>query len=220
MLLTDRLPSISKDLLSEEFGARQHLLSCINMAVAAEAMAKQFESDDVQSHGCFALAKLSLQPLWTAFCVFATKKLALRRAALKGCQKENTLVTKLFRSTPFTPSLFDPEVVELVVSQADHQAKPVLSLLGFRPQAAKRSASSSGSRRKRRRGDSQHRSRGGQSSGPQSGQRTPDRRRRSPSPSRGKSPGTPARGSQKSPRGRGKGGPRTPKRGGHQGQNF
>ena len=211
-LLTDRLPVLSKDILSEEHGARLHFLSCLNAATAAEALASQYQAEDVPSSARFALFKLTLQPLWTSFGVFAAKKLALRKAALKGCNRENTLVLKLLRSDPLTSSIFDREVVDLVISQADHQAKPVLTVLGFATQPQKRSGSASRSRSGKRRKSGQQSQQKGQSGSQPSGQRTPDRRRRSPSPGKGRGGGTPGRNPPKSPRGRGKGNPRTPKR--------
>ena len=80
-----------------------------------------------------AALKATLQPLWTSFCLFASKRTSLRDKALKGCFKESGLVQKLVETNPLSETLFDKDVVDEVFSQAEHQAKSVAALLQFRP---------------------------------------------------------------------------------------
>ena len=66
--------------------------------------------------------------------MFAKKKLALRRLALKNFWADNSLVIKLLSSNPLTEDLFDIQAVEIVISQAEHQAKSVALVLGMKSQ--------------------------------------------------------------------------------------
>ncbi|XP_064116557.1 myosin-1B-like [Macrobrachium nipponense] len=65
----------------------------------------------------------------------------LRKLALRGCFMENTLVLKLLSSDPLSKDLFHKDALEEVVTQADHQAKSMLTMLGFRNSATKRPSS-------------------------------------------------------------------------------
>ena len=205
VLLSDRVPMLPEAALAEEHGTRQHLLSCWNAFLAAEALARQ----ETSGPGAYPMVKLLLQPLWTAFTLFGQKKLALRKLALKGSFRDSTLSHKLLSSNPLTPDLFDQEVVDMVISQADHQAKSVPFVLGFRSQPQKRSASVSGGRTPKKQKGKQQQQQPKQDYG-QAGQRTP-KKGRSPSP--GKRGNTP-KGAGRSPRSQRGKGPRTPKKGG------
>ena len=140
LLNIEKLPSLPKSLLRDEYGARQSFLSSLNVTLAAEAMARQCPPDNLMSPGLFSLLKLTLQPLWSAFLIFAKKKLQLRRSALRACWNDHSLVIKLMASNPLTEDLFDREAVQDVITQAERQAKPVMMLLGKKFQGTKRSA--------------------------------------------------------------------------------
>ena len=139
---SDRAPKLTDAALTDEHGARLNFLSCLNAAIMAESIARQFPKDDPASAPHFAMLKMTLQPLWTSFVLFAQKKLELRKMALKPCFKESTLVVKLLSSNPLTPDLFDKEAFNYVTAQADRQASSILNLLGFRNQPQKRPAAS------------------------------------------------------------------------------
>ena len=139
---TEKLLPLPKAATSEEFGARQNLLCCLNSTFATEALASQQSSESAMATPLRALIKLSLQPLWAAFGAFCRRRMELRKKALRGCNYENRLVQRLVASDPLTEDLFDQEAVDKVLLQAENQAKPVLDMLGFKPFSRKRSASS------------------------------------------------------------------------------
>ena len=163
---------------------------------------------------CMSVVRIRFggQPLCLHFVRGSVKK------RLKSALKESTLASKLLCSNPLTPDLFDQEVVDLVISQADHQAKSVPLILGIHSQGQKRSASSSRSRTPKRQkgGHHQQQQRKGQQQQQQNPPRTPTRRGRSPSP--GKRGGTP-KGGNRSPRSQQGKGSGTPRKGG-KGQSF
>ena len=135
---SQRLPPLPKQALSDEYGARQHLLSCLNATLTAEAFARQKKLDDPSSSQEFAMLKVTLQPLWTSFGMWCQKKLHLRSLILNSCFQENTHVFRLLSSNPLTPDLFDPEALQTVFDKADNQAKGLLYVLGYRTSAPKR----------------------------------------------------------------------------------
>ena len=137
------MPSIPKLAPTEELDTRQHFLSFFNAVVATESLARQVKRGAPASPAAFALVKVLLQPLWTAFSFFAAKRIHIRKLALKGCSSESTLVQKLVSSDPLSKDLFDQETVEWVIMRADRQVKSVLAILQFRPLAPKRPALSS-----------------------------------------------------------------------------
>ena len=103
-------------------------------------MARQCPSDNPMSPGLFSMLKMSLQPLWSSFLLFAKKKLQLRKSALRSCWPDHSLVIKLMASNPISEDLFDREAVEEVIHQAERQAKSVLAIIGTRSMGVKRSA--------------------------------------------------------------------------------
>ena len=92
------------------------------------------------------LLKLSLQPLWTSFALFAKKKTELRQKALAGCDVESQHYHRLVESSPFTPDLFDKVEVDKLKDQAAHQSKSILQLLDFRVSSKRKSSGSRASR--------------------------------------------------------------------------
>ena len=137
---SSRVPKLSDTAVSDEHGARQNFLSCLNATALAEAIARQFNKDDPASAPHFAMLKMTLQPLWTSFMLFCQKKLELRKLALRHCFRESTLVVRLLSSNPLSPDLFDQEAMSWVTAQADRQARSILTVLGFRAPAPKRPA--------------------------------------------------------------------------------
>ena len=163
MLGTERLPSLPKEALAEEYGARQNLLSCLNVTLAVESLLVQLGKQASVAPALAGLLKLSLQPLWSSFGFFCRKKLELRRKALRGCNHEIRLVQRLLGSNPLTEDIFEQEVVDSVLVQAEHQAKPILDLLGYKYVPRKRSGSRQRGRTpKRARGPQTTRGAGGQ----------------------------------------------------------
>ena len=138
----------------EELGARHNLLSCLNTTLGIEGLLLQQGKEAPNAPVVSGLLKLSLQPLWSAYGLFCKRKLELRRKALKFCNQEIRLVQRLIAAGPYSHDLFDQEAVDTVLTQAEHQAKPVLDLLGFRFVPRKRGAS-------RQRGKNPKRQRGG-----------------------------------------------------------
>ena len=67
VLFTDRLSLIPKPVLMEEFGTRQHFLSCFNAVVATEALSRQTGGGALAPPTAFALVKVLLQPLLEGF---------------------------------------------------------------------------------------------------------------------------------------------------------
>ena len=131
LLGTSRLPSLPKDLVSEEFAARSALLNCLNVSISLEAIILQAGQDSEVAAATAAALKMSLQPLWLAFNTFAKKRVELRTKALEGCNKENPHVRRLI-SSPFSAELFGAQAIEDLQSQALHQAKAALVLLEFK----------------------------------------------------------------------------------------
>ena len=70
--------------------------------------------------------------------MFCQRKLELRKRVLKFCHAENALVLRLLSSNPFSEDLFDQSAMKMVLEQAQHQAKALLDLLGYRAPAQKR----------------------------------------------------------------------------------
>ena len=128
-----RLPPLPKEATADELGARQNFLGCLNASITIEAILRQAGSNSPMAPPLSAALKATLQPLWTAFCLFSTKRIHLRERALKGCFRESQLVQKLVESNPLSETLFDQEVVDEVFQQAEHQAKSIASLLTFKP---------------------------------------------------------------------------------------
>ena len=214
---SDRMPLLPKNLIKDEYGARQNFLSCLNVTLAAEALARQCPSENPFSQGLFAMLKLTLQPLWSSFLMFSRRKLQLRRSALRLCWNDQALVIKLMASNPLTEDLFDMAVVKDVTTQAERQAKSVLTVLGNYPQGIKRGAPQQLPRTpKRQKPGSSYRQDYQGSTHRSSAQRRDDqgqdfkRKGKSSSPSK-RLPRTPKRG-QKSPRGRTPRSQNTPRR--------
>ena len=126
-----RLPKVPANIPKEEHKARTMLLSQLNNAIGAEALALRLGPDSSVSPSAKALAKGTLLSLWQAFHSFAIKKLAFRKKATKGCFGENVMYQRLISGNPFTPSLFDPQTVKEIMDQAAHQTKPALQILGY-----------------------------------------------------------------------------------------
>ena len=147
-----RLPPVPKHMLDDELGARLNFLSCLNATITTEAVLRQQGSEAAITPALSAILKSTLQPLWTAFCLFVEKKVALRKRALKGCWTENQLVQKLFECNMLSEQLFDKDTVEEVFAQAEHQAKSVASLLEFKPEQRKQKSSARGRGTPNRRG--------------------------------------------------------------------
>ena len=146
VLNCQRLPAIPKEAAAEEYGARQNLLSCLNTTLMAEGVLRQQGPNAEVSPVLSAILKSSLQPLWSAFCLFANKRIGLREKATKGCFRENQLVQKLVETNIFSETLFDNGAVEEVFQQAERQAKSLSSLLNFRQQFKRKRSSSKGQR--------------------------------------------------------------------------
>ena len=127
-----RFPSLTKQAIDDEFGARQNFLGCLNASITAEAVPRQQGPDADISPALSAILKSTLQPLWTAFGLFVEKKVTLRKSAIIGCYPENQMVQKLLESNMLSEPLFDKEAVEEVFTQAEHQAKSVAALLDFK----------------------------------------------------------------------------------------
>ena len=122
-----------------------------------EALLRQQPSGSATAAPFSAALKATLQPLWTAFCLFAAKRIDLRERALKGCDMENQLIKKVVEANPLSEDLFDVDAVEEIFAQAERQAKSVASLLGFRTQFKRKRSSSRGQRTpKKQRGRGAH----------------------------------------------------------------
>ena len=134
ILNSRRFPSLPTKDIEEEYGARLNFLSCMNASMTAEAVLRQQGHESDISPALSGIVKATLQPLWTAFCLFVTKRIALRERALKGCYTENQLYQKLIEANIMSEGLFDKDAVDEIFSKAEHQAKSVISLLGFRQQ--------------------------------------------------------------------------------------
>ena len=139
------LPPVPSFVTKEEHKARTMFLSTLNIVLPLEAILLRGDASPSCLQAIKASIKASLQPLWSNFSSFASKKLALRKRALKGCLVEGENYLRLLSSNPLSTSLFDPQEVKRIRDQAALQAKSTLQILGFT--SAKRSAE--GFRRKR-----------------------------------------------------------------------
>ena len=207
-----RLPSLPKDAAAEELGARQNFLSCLNASLLAESVLRQQGAATDISPALSAILKATLQPLWSAFCLFVNKRISLREKAIRGCNRENQLVQRLVETNIFSEALFDPAAVEEVFMQAERQAKSVASLLAFRPFFKRKRSASRGQRTPRSK-------RGGYGGGRASQQGTPAQQSGQGQGQNQQGQSTPAKSYPNTPRrtgyrGRGRGGrsPGTPKK--------
>ena len=146
---SERIPALPKDAIDEEAGARMNLLASLKVTLEAEALTKQVTHDSPLRPGLLALLKSTLTPLWTAFGVFAQKKLQLRKLAMKEFWSEGQLFLRLLCSDPMSEELFAPDALAHVVAQAEHQAKSLLQILGHKSQGVKRSLPQNQGRQKR-----------------------------------------------------------------------
>ena len=137
ILNSDRVLQIPKPILREEHGTRQNFLNCLNTMLATESLAHQFPGDGPLASALLSLLKQTLPPLWTAFGLFAKKKLQLRKLALKGCFNESLLYLKLLASNPLSPELFHPDALTEVTVKAENQGKSLLQILEFKTRLKK-----------------------------------------------------------------------------------
>ena len=128
-----KLTKVPPHITKEEYKARVSLLCHLNNSIAAEALCLRLGADSPAMPSAKALTKGGLLTLWQAFHSFASKKLTLRRRALRGCNVEGEQFHRMVAGNPFSATLFEPSTVQAIKDQAATQAKSVMQILGFTP---------------------------------------------------------------------------------------
>ena len=150
-LESERITSLPQDLCEEEFRVRRSFLTAFNVVVGIEGILLQLGPESTVNGPLSATLKLALQPLWSAFLAFSSKRLELWEKALSGFDKSSQQVRRLVSSFPFSKDLFGAEEVEALKSVSLTQAKPIPWLLTVAP-PSKRPSSQGATTPKRRRG--------------------------------------------------------------------